>query len=372
MTTAAEKLATFGFTMDEAKAWVLQNLGNPSLILTVAGNAGITNAMLGEIAGWPGTPYTAADVKGFFQAYGLNSVTLDPANGTATVQSVNSATFAEGNGMVHTVFLASATTEDTLVPFSIDYGTASAADFQYTYFSNGVIQQGNAVRVPAGVSLFNFQVATADDTADEPNETYTVTFGGMAATGTITDNDEPAPAAGVSVLLNPYMEGWAPLLDLNDRTGELSNASMRAKVLVNAGLSAGYWALFDPARFQGSGDGLFTPDELGVSHLGNVAATAENIESLFYGTYFDIVQSMDFNEAVAISQFFFANLLGITTRNQAVMDQYAALFVDAEADAAATRLYQDSYYETMVTIGLQNLAGANNPLTNVFDSLMSI
>jgi hypothetical protein len=372
MTTAAEKLAEFGYTMEEAHAFVIAYLANPSLILTVAANNGITNSMLGEIAGWPGAAYPAAEVQAFFQAHGLNSIVLEPAPGTATVQSVSGGSFSESAGLVHTVFLASATTQDTLIPFGMNYGATTAADFQYTYFSNGVIQQGNSVRVPAGVSVFNFQVAAADDTADEPNESYTVTFGGKTANGTIVDNDEPPPSAGVSVLLNPYMEGWAPLLDLNDRTGELSNESLRAKVLVNAALTSNYWNLFNPARFMGSEDGVFTPAELGVSHLGNVPATKEAIESLFYGTYFDIVQSIDLSEAGAISMFFVTNLLGITTRNQAVMDQYAALFVQAEADPAPQRAMPDSYYVNMVTIGLQGLAATNSPTANVFDSLMSV
>lgn len=371
MTTAAQKLAEYNVSMDEAKAFVFANLSNPGLILTVCANVGITNAMLGEIAGHPGAAFSAQDVKAFFQAYGLNSIVLEPANGTATVESVSAGSMTEGNGLVHTIFLASATTEDTLIPFSFDAGTTSAADFQYTYWSNDVVVQGNYLRVPAGVQVFNYQVASADDTSDEPNESYSVTVGGKTATGTINDNDEPAPPQSASVLLPIYLDNFAPVLDLNDRTGDLSNAALRAKVLVNPALTANYWALFNPARFQGSSDGVFTPEELGVGHLGNVAATAENIESLFFGTYFDIVQNLDQAESAAISQFFMANLTGIITRNPAVMEQYVDLFVQAEADAASPQVLPDSYYINMVTIGLQGMA-ASQSQTNVFETLISI
>jgi len=66
-------LATFGVTLEQANAFVMSNLGNPQLIYDTALQYGVTNQMLGEIAGG----YTAREVRGFFDARGLDSGALD-------------------------------------------------------------------------------------------------------------------------------------------------------------------------------------------------------------------------------------------------------------------------------------------------------
>ena len=75
MTTAAEQLAKLGVSMAEASAFVQANLANPRNIYEVAKQHGITNAMLGEIAGG----YSEAEVEAFFGFHGIDSRDLDPS-----------------------------------------------------------------------------------------------------------------------------------------------------------------------------------------------------------------------------------------------------------------------------------------------------
>lgn len=72
MSTSAY-LATFGVTLEQARAFVTANLANPQVIFNTALQYGVTNQMLGEIAG----NYTADDVRAFFNAKGFDSGALD-------------------------------------------------------------------------------------------------------------------------------------------------------------------------------------------------------------------------------------------------------------------------------------------------------
>ncbi|WP_256081675.1 choice-of-anchor U domain-containing protein, partial [Massilia sp. YIM B04103] len=99
----------------------------------------------------------------------------------------------EGGNLRYTVALSVAAPAATEYTLGIG-GTASAADYASISFSDGVAwKNGNPatgiIVVPAGVSGFAITVATADDAAIEVAESLTLTVGGVAATGTITDND---------------------------------------------------------------------------------------------------------------------------------------------------------------------------------------
>ena len=87
MTTASQQLAEHGISMELAHSWVIANFAHPAGVLAACAKYGVTNAMLGEVVGWPGAPLAAGEVKAFFLSKGLNSVILDPAPGMATVRS---------------------------------------------------------------------------------------------------------------------------------------------------------------------------------------------------------------------------------------------------------------------------------------------
>ena len=375
MTTAAEKLAEFGFTMDQAHAWLVANLADPAGVLAICASVGVTNAMLGEIAGWPAAAVPAQVVQGFFQARGLDSGVLDGAPAqSATVVAVGEAGAHEGSMIVHTIELSYATTETTVIPVTLDLGTVSLADLSEYRLNEGITYNGSSFTVPAGVREFNFYITTAEDALDEPQEEYTITVGGVSTRGYIIDTNEPATPQEGSVLLPTIIDGFAPVLDFNDRTGALATATIRGQVLANANptITANYWNLFDPARFEGAADGVFTPEELGVSHLGTIAATAENIESLFYGTFIDVSTSIDFEEAGAIGTFFMANLVGIVQRTPAVIDQYVDLFVQAAADPAATQAHPDAALASQLVVGMIGLSAGSGSQTNIFEQLLTI
>lgn len=73
MPTAAEHLAQYNVTVDQAREFILVHLGNLPFILQVADTFGVTNRMLAEIVGG----VTEADVEYYFAAHGLDSTILD-------------------------------------------------------------------------------------------------------------------------------------------------------------------------------------------------------------------------------------------------------------------------------------------------------
>ena len=73
MATAAEHLATYGVSVQQAHDFIFANLGNLSFILSMADQYYVTNAMLGEIVGG----YTGTQVQDYFSMNGLDSSILD-------------------------------------------------------------------------------------------------------------------------------------------------------------------------------------------------------------------------------------------------------------------------------------------------------
>lgn len=121
---------------------------------------------------------------------------------TVTTVSSNSAT--EGGSIVHTVTLSAAVTGSAAsYAITLAGGTATGGGTDYTstlsngMFSDSVTVSGGNISVPVGVSTFTVTVSTAGDTIDEANETYTLTIGGTAGTGTIND-DDAAPSISVN------------------------------------------------------------------------------------------------------------------------------------------------------------------------------
>ncbi|WP_048441982.1 Calx-beta domain-containing protein, partial [Caenimonas sp. SL110] len=108
---------------------------------------------------------------------------------SASIASVTDASITEGGDLIHTVTLSQA----ALIPLSFAFGiaddTTSAADYGVATFSDGVTFADGAVTVPAGVTSFTVTVPTTSDAIDESDESYTLSVGGIDATGTITDDD---------------------------------------------------------------------------------------------------------------------------------------------------------------------------------------
>ena len=161
--------------------------------------------------------------------------TINDLSAAPSIASVSTATATEGTALVHTVTITGTSTVATTYAYALNGVTATAGtDYNTTTtFSNGVTRAGATLTVPAGVTSFTVTVPTFQDTIDEPNETYTLTVGGVgaASNGTILDDDAtPTLTVGnVSVLENA---GFAVF------TVSLSNPSSVA-ITGNLGLTAG-------------------------------------------------------------------------------------------------------------------------------------
>ncbi len=129
----------------------------------------------------------------------------------------------------------------------------------------------------------------------------------------------------VKILFNSELGDLASLVGFNDRSDALSTASLADRVKPNV-IPEDYSEFFGPVFGYQTEDGLFTPDELGVSHLGNnVPATNESIESLFYGTLINLYSALDDTELSELKNF---------SHNGSNADEYRSLLADALNDPA--------------------------------------
>jgi len=126
---------------------------------------------------------------------GTGTITLND-NPVATVASISSPTVAEGGTLNFVVTLSGASLGQN-IPIIIGGSATSGLDYGAFSWSDGVtVSSGNLV-VPAGKTTFTGSTLTANDTLLDPNETVTITMGGITGTGTIT-NVLPAEVSFVS------------------------------------------------------------------------------------------------------------------------------------------------------------------------------
>ncbi|MBA5604519.1 hypothetical protein H3H36_03985 [Duganella sp. FT3S] len=151
---------------------------------------------------------------------GVSVASVAAEDAAHTGASPADSSVVEGTSLLYTVALSGATGGATEFALAIG-GTASSSDYGSFTFSDGVAwKDGDAhtgiIVVPGGVSGFTVTVATVDDAVVENAESLTLTVGGVAATGTVTDNDsqsvtsvtaEDAAHAGASPVDSSVVEG---------------------------------------------------------------------------------------------------------------------------------------------------------------------
>ena len=118
----------------------------------------------------------------------------------APTLGVSAAEAVEGSAVEFTVTLSKASTTDQEVSYGISIevdDTATPDDFA------GFMAESGTVTIGAGDTEAMVSVATENDDSVEPDETFTLTVGGMTAKGTIIDNDSPS----VSVSDGSAVEG---------------------------------------------------------------------------------------------------------------------------------------------------------------------
>jgi hypothetical protein len=161
----------------------------------------------------------------------------------------------------------------------------------------------------------------------------------------------PGPGqAFVPPELNQLGDLWA----LNTQTGNLSNAALRAQAVSAVGGEANFDMIFNPVHFAGGADGVFAKSDLQFIHLGQLAATQENLESLFFGTVINLVRRIDVSEHQAISAAADTLVRGVVA--------------DAYVDAAESQSVPDS--EIPAVAAAIVLLCWNSPGTTLFDGLL--
>lgn len=143
------------------------------------------------------------------------------------------------------------------------------------------------------------------------------------------------------LLVNSDLGALESLVDFNNKTEILSNVSLREKVQPLIG-DPDYYPSYDPffglrAPFQ-IWDGKYDSDELGVKHLGEIAATTENLESLFYGTLLNTFSRLDNDELNKINQF----------PDNGNFDEYQALLFSAISSAPSSIAWTDAELADLV------------------------
>ena len=152
----------------------------------------------------------------------------------------------------------------------------------------------------------------------------------------------------VSILVNSDLGSLAHLVEFNNHNGVLSTSSLREEVksLFEDDPSS-YDGFFGPVfDYQQKADGIYTPDELGVTHLGNIPASDENIESLFFGTLVNSYMALDETELQQLTEF---------PVNESNLDVYQALLFDALSDTPAVPIWPNDILAEQVVSYAANL-----------------
>jgi hypothetical protein len=201
-----------------------ENAGRAVTAVTQGANGTVSFLADGSItytpnANWNGTDsFTYTVSSGGVTETATVNVTVNAVNDLPTIQSVTNASVTEGGDLVHTVTLSNASSVATSFAFSLAGNTASAGDFGAPSFSNGVTLAAGNLSVPAGVTSFTVTYPTSADTTDEADETVDLSVGGVAAVGTIVDNDN---APTIQSVTNASVTEGGDLV----HTVTLSNAS---------------------------------------------------------------------------------------------------------------------------------------------------
>ena len=138
----------------------------------------------------------------------------------------------------------------------------------------------------------------------------------------------PSFGAPTNLQLMPgEFSAMSGLVRPNERTGDLSNEAIRAKVAAKTGLDT-YKLAFAPFNFKGNEDGVFSAQDLGVPGLANVKATWENMESLWLGTAINLLEAIDVSEMERIDAFTTANETLLDKDDEPTLAQLRTLVID--------------------------------------------
>jgi hypothetical protein len=125
-------------------------------------------------------------------------------------------------------------------------------------------------------------------------------------------------------LFNSDIGDFANFVGFNVRGEVLSNTSLGNQVKLQVDpveYSAFNESVFDYQEV----DGIYTSDELGITHLANVPATVESIESLVYGTLINIYSALDETELSQLKSF---------SHTESNVNEYRSILTEVLSDPA--------------------------------------
>jgi len=187
---------------------------------------------------------------------------------------------------------------------------------------------------------------------------------GGGTTPPATDTDTLVPAELQAVL--------SALVTPNTRTGILSNAELRAAVLSQGVSQAQYNALFSPASLDDNGNGTLELSELGLTSGASFAATSDTLESLVYGSMLNLLERIDLNETLSLSNFVQTNAAGLEALNPTTVQQYVNLLVGVFDDVANPPLLQGPQLRDSVVLAVRAaVIGVSGDNADALESLFS-
>lgn len=185
----------------------------------------------------------------------------------------------------------------------------------------------------------------------------------------------PAPGSSSEIVAPGFFpQEYAALLSfaaLNHNAGALSNDSLREASFAQGTQRGDYWSLFSPAQFGGQEGGSWSASELGLPGLGDLPATAETLESLFYGTVIRLVRSVDEQEVVGLEAFVQANEAALEAGHTATVSTLIQQLGQVFSTPAVVPLVSDHELAALfpfVTASMVQLVGTGNP--DVFGGLL--
>ncbi|MBJ7556840.1 retention module-containing protein, partial [Marinomonas spartinae] len=161
-----------------------------------------TNYNFGSSTGGNDTTSTPSRERATSVISVTGTTTGDDTSPVVNVTRVSDASATEGQNVSFGVTLSGTTATAQTYTLTLSNITTSSSDLAASgiTFTNGVVNNNNGtITVPAGVTNFTANVPTVDDKTNEPNETFTLTIGGVSGTGTIIDNDSLASVAGITI-----------------------------------------------------------------------------------------------------------------------------------------------------------------------------
>ncbi|WP_157670349.1 hypothetical protein [Chitinibacter sp. GC72] len=212
-------------------------------------------------------------------------------------------------------------------------------------------------------------------TAQQVEDFFTAQgLAGFQLRGSIVDTTPPADSRE---FLPEDMAALSSLVTMNTHSGVLSTEALRKAALDNLSNDANYYALFNPASYQGAADQYFSGAELGIAGHAGFAATTANLESVYYGTVINTIQAIDYSEIQAINAFTKKyDVIAIEARPDLYPKQANELFALLQSvfeDPASPPIYTD---QTLAQIIVQSTVGMAGEISNgdgsaLFDGILS-